>query len=638
MSLIHWWPLNGDTKDRIGGITLTNNNSAVVTTGKIGQCYQFNGTNNLSAAFTQIFPQEPTEFSFAFWIKLNSTWSGWGQVLTIGRVGADWRDIRIGLDIADNKTVYFTISNGSDSTNYSSPQYSSLAVNEWCHITGTFKNKIMHLFINGQLQASYTASFLPLLPDEPIITIGGNGGENGECDINDVRIYDHALSPAEIQELNKALVLHYSFDDVLADGTTNLISGQTINGHGSTWTLLSDDSFYGLPIYRNTVTTPNVFNNAGFNINTSFTYTGPQSTHLCLSFWKRLNVAYSKSLGGYIEVQYTDDTKGAHSWTYNNPIWANDSNSVGQWEQVTGIVDIPPDKTIKLITCLYIYTDHALYGECDFAGIQIEAKDHATPYTPISRKGMLYNETGLTQPDNNTIQNMQLVTDAAIGRYSLKCNNTQILTPIAGNISQGATLSLWINLPKDSSGNNIFPSSSEVVVADQNSQLALGFFNGAHSIITCNGFAKPIMTNLKDTLKNDWNHIAVIRDGDNIKGYLNGIEYPLTGSQEWTHSEPYFSIGCRYSSGWTSYYNGQVDDIRLYHTALSPEEVKELYNCGGRISNLGDAFTGEFIEGAASAKINKNHTIQMNEFIENDEGKASIKKGNILSSRQIIEI
>jgi hypothetical protein len=151
---------------------------------------------------------------------------------------------------------------------------------------------------------------------------------------------------------------------------------------------------------------------------------------------------------------------------------------------------------------------------------------------------------------------MQLVTDAAINTYSLKCNSTKILTPIAGDISQGATLSLWINLPKDNNGNNIFPSSSEVVIADNNSKLAFGFFNSMHGIVTCNGFKKPIMTNLKDALKNDWNHIAVIRNGDNVKSYLNGVEYPLTGGQEWTHDEPYFSIGCRYSGGWTTYYNG----------------------------------------------------------------------------------
>lgn len=38
----------------------------------------------------------------------------------------------------------------------------------------------------------------------------------------DVRVYDHALSDAEVKELSKALAVHYTFNDVLAEPTTNI--------------------------------------------------------------------------------------------------------------------------------------------------------------------------------------------------------------------------------------------------------------------------------------------------------------------------------------------------------------------------------------------------------------------------------
>ena len=48
MSLIHWWPLNGNLKDYgLLNTTLTNlNSTAINNNGKIGKCYYFNGSNN----------------------------------------------------------------------------------------------------------------------------------------------------------------------------------------------------------------------------------------------------------------------------------------------------------------------------------------------------------------------------------------------------------------------------------------------------------------------------------------------------------------------------------------------------------------------------------------------------------------
>lgn len=612
MSLIYWWPLTEDLTDKIQGKTFEKNDYwNIVEKGKIGKCtapdYGTLNTGNSSVTKpTQMRVKNitiPETFSLAIWVKNNQIGNpftfcpiqfsnGDPYLQGAANKGWDFSHNTWRLVYNDGAAFYGGRNSGSGSqsswgTDLDTP------LNEWYHIAFTVNratNKT-ELFING---ISKGVCDIP----EGLGSFGGtyelrfnwvqgwllNGA------FNDLRIYNHILSKAEIQELKKALIVHYTCDDILAEPTINIMpssyqKGQFITG-------ASDNNYDSAGSFTVNTTAHGTYTLSGYyKIGATDTATNPRIS---------------------LNVKYTEDSSAIslkQEWTILRD---------GEWHYFSLTGTTNSNKTLQHLSgWLFDYSNPGSGRICYAKDIQLELKDHATPYTASNRAGMFYNETGLTQPENNTIQNMQLVTDAAINTYSLKCNNTKILTPIAGDISQGATLSLWVNLPKDNSGKNIFPSSSEVVVADNNSQLAFGFFSGAHGIITCAGFKKSIMTNLKTALKDDWNYIAVIRDNNNnIKGYLNGIEYPLADSQEWTHSEPYFSIGCRYSGGWTSYYNGQVDNIRLYNTYLSPEEVKDLYNCGGRISNLGDALTSSFIEGTAATKVNKNHTITTNEIYE----------------------
>jgi hypothetical protein len=78
MALIHWWPLNGDLTDKINGSSLTNNGGAAAAAiGKIGGSYEFSGSSNLTQNYQQTLSNSK-KFSLAFWIKLKSSWTGWG--------------------------------------------------------------------------------------------------------------------------------------------------------------------------------------------------------------------------------------------------------------------------------------------------------------------------------------------------------------------------------------------------------------------------------------------------------------------------------------------------------------------------------------------------------------------------------
>lgn len=73
-------------------------------------------------------------------------------------------------------------------------------------------------------------------------------------DICDMRIYDHALSAAEVKDLSKALVVHYTFNDILAEPTTNLVTQGAISFSKLT---VNVSSSHSNGVYKVTTTTAN---------------------------------------------------------------------------------------------------------------------------------------------------------------------------------------------------------------------------------------------------------------------------------------------------------------------------------------------------------------------------------------------
>lgn len=323
----------------------------------------------------------------------------------------------------------------------------------------------MRLFIDGQPASTprATASILPNLSSDTIIAIGGNGGENGECDISDVRIYDHALSQAEVKELSKALVIHYTFDDILAEPTTNIIAGiKSTSGKSSLYGngVKVDWSAGGADTYFMFNCSQSIQENGVYTL--SFDCEGLKSGETATFAVSNLNPAsYNITL-----------TNGRNSLTFT--AGSDLMNDINAYDRL-----FFDDKA---------RTDGAVFYLTNF---QLEKKDHVTPYTPTSRNSMLRNEAETIQPTYNT--NINLVQDSSSGVLSLSCiGSTIINTPIIGDIASGATISCWIKTPT-------YPSENAIVFADYNSKLAFGFYNTQSAIISCGGYSSPCVSNIKSS-------------------------------------------------------------------------------------------------------------------------------------------
>lgn len=81
---------------------------------------------------------------------------------------------------------------------------------------------------------------------------------------------------------------------------------------------------------------------------------------------------------------------------------------------------------------------------------------------------------------------------------------------------------------------------------------------------------------------NQWYLVTTTYDGTNLRMYVDGknVSNPIASGSISSSSTP-FLIGAQYNTGSIShYFNGQIDDVRIYNYALSAAQVKKLYNGG----------------------------------------------------------
>ena len=83
-----------------------------------------------------------------------------------------------------------------------------------------------------------------------------------------------------------------------------------------------------------------------------------------------------------------------------------------------------------------------------------------------------------------------------------------------------------------------------------------------------------------------WYHVVGTFDGTDIKSYLNGDLKDSNKISAIKGNRNKLIIG---SEGWANYFNGKIDEVRIFNRALSPDEIKAAYDAG--INSLFNNFT-----------------------------------------------
>lgn len=203
MSLRVWLPLNGTLDNQgLDDVVVTNNGATVDNNGKIGKCYNFDGSNNY-ISFPYSFPSG--DWSYSIWFYTTSTDT---QTLGCCRNGVG---LGFSVFLISNKVRIDGII-GNDNQQWTTA-YTYLT-NTWINLIVTSKNGLIKYYINGEYQTSKTVTVNNTKLGN-LFSIGAsqaNGSSLGNYfkgKINDVRIYDHALSLFEVKQISQGLILHY---------------------------------------------------------------------------------------------------------------------------------------------------------------------------------------------------------------------------------------------------------------------------------------------------------------------------------------------------------------------------------------------------------------------------------------------
>jgi len=201
---IAFYPFNGNANDESSNGNNGSANGAILTTdcsGTSNSAYSFDGINDeIFISTTQtldgIFAGP---HSVSIWVFLDRTPDVIKFAIDYGRPGTDQRGIR--FSSYNTQPIFKWHTNHGSFTIRAS---SAITLNQWHHIVGVFDGSQGKIYVDANLQGTHSSTGNGTTIDRMKIGQISGGGTGDGCfpgDIDEVRIYNRALSTAEVAEL-----------------------------------------------------------------------------------------------------------------------------------------------------------------------------------------------------------------------------------------------------------------------------------------------------------------------------------------------------------------------------------------------------------------------------------------------------
>lgn len=582
MSLRVWLPLTKDLRNQGLDDVIVTNNGAVYSAsgGKLGGYYT--GHIDISSSVIPTILNN-TEFTVTFWIYIDEVPPGSSVSDTyVMACGAAGTRTQFHIAIRQNGAGFAFCFYSDDYTFYNTV---TDKVGKWMHIVCAFKNNTQIVYVDGtKIGERATAGGLNIAANRVLNIYAAHER------LNDFRLYDHCLSPMEIKQISQGLILHYPLNRG-GWGQENLLSKSITDF--SNWTNINADCV---------TLSSNGYNNKFLLVKgVGGKWENAYSPAIQVTSGKEYTLSCNYKI--YSTYNYTS-SYGEFGLTVMKAVPTNANpinNTIARIgfpniikEGRKSITFIPTTDTIYLNMCGGSIVDGQTNKEFDVNNIKLEEGSIATPWCPNSTDELAttmglndnveYDCSGFCNNGTRT-GTFSWISDTP--KYNVSTGITAgggIFTPMNITFLQ-YTIAFWA---KHTVKSKMLMGSCPSAGIAQTSWYWYGDnsfkYPSGEYYYTHNGGAQ-------DSFK--WTHFVATYDGANVRVYRNGVS---EGSKACTGDQvmAYLSIGYGYGSQYTE--NSDMSDFRIYATALSAEDVKDLYELGATIDTNGTLSTYEFTE------------------------------------------
>jgi hypothetical protein len=638
-SCVALYGLNYDGSDAGGNYDGTPSNVDFNSPGYIDYAASFNGSSSsVSVTTTSTTPVDfsARSYSLSVWVNTTSTTAS----ALLSKYGDSDAARSFTLLLQANGTIrHYERSSGTFTQTDS-----TATVNDgnWHHVVVTKSSTQTTIYIDNAATINNNTFTSNNGGTEPFRIGRDNPGSpewfNGKID--QVRIFNKALSAAEVTTLygevaceytcttdtngfpataSSDLVAYYQLDNDATDDTgsyNGTASSVTFDGgrYGSSAVFNGSNSYISTPalglvgdvaysisawVFLNTSSqtsgiyviwdgTATVGRHIFFKVQSGALSIGnygasiTASTSIPTNQWS--NVVVSREVGGSTTLYVNGASVATGSMSLN---LINNTGKIGtvngSAEMFNGKIDQVRiyDKALSSTEVSSLYEDeHQCY-------ITVDSTDPFGDSSNIALYEFENNANDSTGSYNGTASNVTYSTDSIIGTYSASFNGSSSYIDTNYTLPADSTysISLWFNTTYTGTYNTILsdhPSNGAAV----GSRIYFGIINGStFNILLANGstFWTDNTVNISSYVDGNWHNINLTLDGTSVKLYIDGDlinTYTSTVSAGTAGSQS-IVLG-RLGDYNGEYFNGSIDQVRIFDRQLNGDEVWKLYAEGAK--------------------------------------------------------
>lgn len=589
--------------------------------GKLGKCLE-QGQFDMSATMTSKILNNQA-LTICFWIYVNaeegSTTKG-GTIFGNINTNVEFNNRKFSIfQYPTCNDLHLSWMNDAAKAFMMTPIYKGVLPSfQWTHVTVTYHNPTMTVYINGIKKYTYSSVSNSSSFEYQTRVVW----QNAYRKLNDFRIYNECLSPRQVKEISKGLVCHYPLGEVDGKiGGRNLIKngkGNVKAGFFKNFPTVTDE--YAEFTIKSKKTYSSISLNDGFvygcreyDVGEKYTW----SYDIMYTGWNFPTGTNRQEL--WMGQRYTIASSGetaTGTWSkvtqHNLPVVGQNGCELNKWYHVKQTVTIPEpaSSNVKQHAIISFYNSNADV-EASFTAriknVKLEKSSTATPWTPAPEddasfyNNVIYDTSGY---GNNGSVSGDILWDINTPRYkgAYDFNGTGYIYNDNLNLTTTAfTISFWIKIPStithqhfDFATFNGWSSEGIGIYWDASGQKSSsGGIFGEDS----NGNKIHVAVQCKGKL-NEWTHFAITWDGTKVYRYSNGIKFSESNFNAVSVYHPRLWLG-NSTFGDRTLENSEscMSDFRFYTTALSDSDILELYQSSASVDNNGNLIlAGEVIE------------------------------------------